>query len=222
MSDWTKKSNVFYLAGFLLVVCAVATALMGTAQFATQDAISKADAAKIRAALNLVLEGQAFDNDPSKEAFDLDKNGARTEIGHGAVTVYPAKKAGLPVAYAVKSSVRSGYGGEVEGLIGYDRDGKILKYIITRHNETPGIGTKATDRVRVKKISDVVRGKAEETGLPPNATLDSFVGKSAGRAKWTKDEVHFVSGATISSNAVNDLAWDASRLLNIYLGKKAE
>ena len=118
----------------------------------------------------------------------------------------------------IEGKTSTGYGGDVEGLISFNPDQTIRTFIITKHNETPGIGTKVTDRVRVKTITDVIKGTPEDPSLPGNATLDSFKGKKASDVKWTKgDGIHFVSGATISSNAANDLAWQASTVLNNYL-----
>ena len=55
-------------------------------------------------------------------------------------------------------------------------------------------------------------------------TLDSYSGVKPGDAKWTKekDGVHFVSGATYSSNAVCDLVWYASTAVRDYLAASAE
>ena len=88
------------------------------------------------------------------------------------------------------------------------------------HAETPGIGTKVTDRSVKRTISDVVKGvKPDTSKLPPNAALDSYRGVKPGEDKWTKekDGVHFVSGATYSSNAVCDLVWYAATAVREYL-----
>ena len=209
MKDLTKKSGIIYLAVFLFLVCAIATALMAAAKLLTDEPIATAKKAKTLEGLKLVLDGVDYNNDLTKDMVELD-NGFK---------LYIAKKDNVPVAYVIEGKTSTGYGGDVEGLISFNTDQTIRTFIITKHNETPGIGTKVTDRVRVKTITDVVKGTPEDPSLPGNATLDSFKGKKAsGDAKWTKEDgIHFVSGATISSNAANDLAWQASTVLNNYL-----
>lgn len=43
---------------------------------------------------------------------------------------------------AVESTTR-GFGGDLKGLVGFDKDGNILGYTILQHAETPGLGAKA-------------------------------------------------------------------------------
>ena len=209
MKDLTKKSGIIYLAVFLFLVCAIATALMAAAKLLTDEPIATAKKAKTLEGLKLVLAGVDYNNDLTKDMEERE-NGFK---------LYIAKKDDVPVAYVIEGKTSTGYGGDVEGLISFNADQTIRTFIITKHNETPGIGTKVTNRVRVKTITDVVKGTPEDPSLPGNATLDSFKGKKAsGDAKWTKEDgIHFVSGATISSNAANDLAWQASTALNNYL-----
>lgn len=214
MSDLTKKSGIIYLAVFLFLVCAIATALMATAKLLTDEPIAAAKNVKTLEGLKLVLDGIAYNNDLTKDVVELD-NGFK---------LYTAKQNDLPVAFVIEGKTGTGYGGDVEGLISFNADQTIRTFIVTKHNETPGIGTKVTDRVRIKTITDVIKGTPEDPSLPGNATLDSFKGKKAeGDLKWTKEDgIHFVSGATISSNAANDLAWNAATALKNYLKKEAK
>lgn len=214
MSDLTKKSGIIYLAVFLFLVCAIATALMATAKLLTDEPIAAAKTVKTLEGLKLVLDGISYNNDLTKDVVALD-NGFK---------LYTAKQNDLPVAFVIEGKTGTGYGGDVEGLISFNADQTIRTFIVTKHNETPGIGTRITDRVRVKTITDVIKGTPEDPSLPGNATLDSFKGKKAeGDLKWTKEDgIHFVSGATISSNAANDLAWNAATALKNYLKKEAK
>lgn len=213
MSDLTKKSNMFYLAFFLLAVCAVATALMAAVAVVTKPAIDENSEKKTLDGLKVVLDGVEYDNDPTAE-----KIIAKASDDSSEVVIYPATLKGVPVAYALKASTNNGYGGKIEGLIGVDSEGKIKKYIISESNETPGIGTKITARVSKRKLSDIITGKEADKTLPPNKTLDSFEGKSASNGKkWTKNDVEFVTGATVSSTAVTDLAWRAAHTLENHI-----
>ena len=233
--DLTKKSGILYLSLFLLAVCAVATAIMAPVALLTEKPIQQAKMAKTAEGLRIVMPD--FDNDPFAE-----KKEYRSRNG-STVTIYPLRQAGHLAGFAVSASTESGYGGHMEGLIGFNKDLSIRKYIITDHRETPGIGTKVTDRVRKRKLTDILTGKAADSSLPPNATLDSYEGLKVGTSdaqssekyraenvdmvssaisnpdaphlkKWSGKDVHFVTGATISSMASADLAWRAAVMLS--------
>ena len=212
MKDMTKASNPFYLAFFLLVVCGVSTLVMAVTAVKTDEPIRISQAKETADSLKMILP--AFDNDPAAEAVDI-------KSPDGApVKLYVAKKDGAVVGYA------AGFGGQVAGLVSFTPDGTIGTVIVkSGHAETPGIGTKVTDRSVKRTISDVVKGvKPDTSKLAPNAALDSYSGVKPGEAKWTKekDDVHFVSGATYSSNAVCDLVWAAATAVRDYRAAPAE
>ena len=198
MKDMTKASNPFYLAFFLLVVCGVSTLVMAVTAVKTDEPIRISQAKETADSLKMILP--AFDNDPASETVDI-------KSPDGApVKLYVAKKDGVVVGYAAEAAA-AGFGGQVAGLVSFTPDGTIGTVIVkSGHAETPGIGTKVTDRSVKRTISDVVKG------VKP------------GDAKWTKekDAVHFVSGATYSSNAVCDLVWAAATAVRDYLAAPAE
>ena len=190
MKDMTKASNPFYLALFLLIVCGVSTLVMAYVAVKTDAPIKASQAKETADSLKMILP--PFDNDPAAEAIDI------TSPDGEPVKLYTAKNGGLVVGYAAEAAA-SGFGGKVAGIVSFKPDGTIDTVIVkSGHAETPGIGTKVTDRSVKRTITDVV--------------------------KWTKekDAVHFVSGATYSSNAVRDLVWYASTAVRDYLAAPAE
>jgi electron transport complex protein RnfG len=217
MKDMTKASNPFYLAFFLLVVCGVSTLVMAYTAVKTDAPIREALARETADSLKMILP--PFDNDPAAEAIDI-----KSPEGE-PVKLYTAKNGGLVVGYAAEASA-AGFGGKVAGIVSFKPDGTIDTVIVkSGHAETPGIGTKVTDRSVKRTISDVVKGvKPDTSKLPPNKALDSYSGVKPGEEKWTKekDGVHFVSGATYSSNAVCDLVWYAAAAVRDYLAAPAE
>jgi len=217
MKDMTKASNPFYLAFFLLVVCGVSTLVMAYTAVKTEEPIRISQAKETADSLKMILP--AFDNDPASGAIDL------TSPDGAPVKLYTALNGGAVVGYAAEASA-SGFGGKVSGIVSFKPDGTIDTVIVkSGHSETPGIGTKVTDRSVKRTISDVVKGvKPDTSKLPPNAALDSYSGVKPGDSKWTKDKdaVHFVSGATYSSNAVCDLVWYASTAVRDYLASQSE
>ncbi len=205
-----KKINIVYLGFFLCIICAVATAVMAFVSKATSAPIAAAKEKKVFSGLKTVLP--EFNN-------ELVKTKITVKSASGAdVDFYVAKKDGKVVGYAAQAKVGTGYGGTVEGLIGFSPEGKITNYVISSHNETPGLGTKATNRTETKTIFNLCE-KKEDNKLPANPTLDQYIGHSAAQGdtwktpwKLKKDggDADHVTGATISSNAVCGIAWEAA------------
>jgi electron transport complex protein RnfG len=190
-SDNVKITPLILSMG--LISC-VATALMAWVYLITEEPISAAQQQKSNAALSQVLP--AFDNQPAQEAVTL-----------GDVKFYTAIKDGKIAGFAGEAVSPRGYAGDVTVLAGLQPDGTITTVIVTKQNETPGLGTVVCGRTREKTISGVLAGK-KETGLPPNKILDQFTGMKAeaGQAPWTvkKDggTLDAITGATISCRAV--------------------
>ncbi|MBQ9337053.1 MAG: RnfABCDGE type electron transport complex subunit G [Lentisphaeria bacterium] len=202
-----NSTNMFYLGVFLCLVCAVAAGIMGTAAAVTREPIEKAKVKKIADGLRQVLP--AFDNDPMKDA--------RTVNG---VLFYTAKSGDKVVGYAARVSTGAGYGGRIDALVSFHPDGAIRTFIITGHGETPGLGSNAADRVREQTLAGLIRGGKAPEGLAPNRMLDQYAGHSAeGKDTWARPwklkkdggDADYISGATISSRAVNELAWKAAK-----------
>ena len=217
MKDMTKASNPFYLAFFLLVVCGVSTLVMAYTAVKTEEPIRISQAKETADSLKLILP--AFDNDPAADAIDL------TSPDGAPVRLYTAKNGGEVVGYAAEASA-SGFGGKVAGIVSFKTDGTVDTVIVkSGHSETPGIGTKVTDRTVKRTITDVLKGvKPDASKLAPNDALDSYSGVKPGDEKWSKekDPVHFVSGATFSSVAVRDLVWYAATAVRDYLAAHSE
>ncbi len=143
---------------------------------ATADRIKLVVEKELNNALSLVMPG--FDNQPALEKIEKDRG------REGRVVFYPAKKGGHLLGYAVESTVFTGYSGELVVIYGVSVDGVVGRVKVLRHNETPGLGSKA--------------------GL--STFLDQFEKSSLAsfQYKVKKDggQVDAVTGATISSRAV--------------------
>jgi electron transport complex protein RnfG len=153
---------------------------------------------KTTEALRIVL-GE-FENKAFEEAITVENDGNN-------VTFFPAVKGGKLDSFAAISFSSKGYGGKVVVMTQIMLDGRIGTVIVTENNETPGLGTVATNRTKTKSISDFINGK-KDTALPPNQILDSFRNKNCSSAPWKikKDggEIDSITGATISSLAVTE------------------
>jgi electron transport complex protein RnfG len=188
------------------IICGLAAAILAFGEWKTLEPRRKAATAQRQKALRLVLPD--FANDPLSESKKLDN-----------VTFYPARDAaGKLIGVAGEGSSTKGFGGRVGVLVSFKPDGKILHVLVTSHKETPGLGTRVTDRKRKRFIWEIFRAgkKDDPAGLPPNRYLDAFekrdaaaVGNADFKVVKNKGEVNdnavlAISGATISSRAVAD------------------
>jgi electron transport complex protein RnfG len=80
-----------------------------------------------------------------------------------------------------------GYGGDIQITVGINNDGKITGVKIGENNETPGLGTKASE----------APFKTQFENITPQEPLKLVKGNKAG-----PEEIDAISGATVTSKAV--------------------
>lgn len=199
-----KKVNVIYLGTFLGLTCAVSAAIMGIVADVTKKPISDAKKASLMENLRQVIPD--FDGEPVLKTVQTEDN--------IPVEFHLVKKAGKFAGAAGISCSMKGYSGRVQVMAGLGASGKIRMVIVTEQNETPGLGTKITDRVRQKTIFNLFSDSAP--GLPANKILDQFNGHSASpedswktpwRVKKDGGDVDFITGATVTTRAVTDAVY---------------
>lgn len=80
-----------------------------------------------------------FTNNPNDEMF-------RLPTGDGdSLDIYPAKKDGEIIGYAVNTYSKSGFSGYIGIMAGFKPDGTIINITVLEQKETPGLGTKMTE-----------------------------------------------------------------------------
>lgn len=131
-----KESSLKNMVFTLFIVCLVSSTLLGGAYALTKKSIEAANIAKVNSSISGVVP--AFDNDPSKEIFTKELNGK-------SFNVYPAKKGGKIVGYAIESSTSAGFGGRIMLMVGFNTDGTIFNTSVLSHSETPGLGDKMVE-----------------------------------------------------------------------------
>lgn len=87
------------------------------------------------------------------------------------------------------------FGGTITVMVGVDPEGSVTGVKVTKHSDTPGVGTKAMDSAYLEKQYS---GKTETDG--------------AGNIRDDK-EIDQVTGATVSSNAIYQCV---TKALNAY------
>jgi electron transport complex protein RnfG len=98
-----------------------------------------------------------------------------------------------------------GYGGEVAVTVGIDKDKTVTGVNIGDNNETPGLGSKASDESFIKQYFD----KSIETAFEVVKTGSN-----------SDNEIQAISGATITSSAVTSGVQSASDLANILIDEE--
>jgi electron transport complex, RnfABCDGE type, G subunit len=123
-----KESTFKNMVLVLSIVCLISSAIVGGIYALTKDPIDKAQSDKEKAAIAEVVP--AFDNEPKLEVAVV--NGTN---------VYPAKKGGEIVGYAIETS-SIGFGGPIKLIVGFTPDGSIYNVAVVSASETPGLGDK--------------------------------------------------------------------------------
>lgn len=184
-----KKSNLLNMVLCLFIVCFASSAILAYVYTITEKPIADAKTEAENNAISLVVP--SFDNIPSEESFE---NKATGKIS----TVYPIKKNGQLIAYAIKVLTSKGFGGNVEVMVGINTDASIFNTLVISHSETPGLG----DKMDPKK----------------SRFSEQFIGKSPTSFKISvkKDggDVDAITAATISSRAYCDAINLAYKVFN--------
>ena len=177
------ESSLMNMVLVLTGVTVIAGALLGYVNELTKGPIAEANAKALSDAIALVVPG--FDNNPADAPESFELNGATYKI-------YKATKGGEFIGAAVESSA-NGFGGALNVLVGFDKEGNIIDYSLLSHAETPGLGSKAADWFKKGQKGDI-------TGKNP--------GKGALTVKNDGGEVDAITASTITSraflNAVNN------------------
>jgi Na+-translocating ferredoxin:NAD+ oxidoreductase subunit G len=161
-----SNSSILKIALNLTATCLISGVIIAGTYFVTAPvAAQKAVETKQNTMKALVPQADSFKEIEGKNAW------------------YAAEKGGEIIAYVVPGETK-GYGGAIQLLVAVSKEGTVIDYSCTKHNETPGLGDKATK----------------------SPFKDQFEGKSSANLVVTKDpsnknDIQAMTGATISSRA---------------------
>jgi len=172
--------ELFKLTIVLTIICSAAATALALAYNLTKEPIAYQQRLKKLNAIRAVQPD--YDNEPDKDFLDLAV--AKNKKGGDITTrFYITKKGGAFTGTVFTVSV-SGYGGEIDVMLGVDPDGTITGVQILNHTETPGLGAKITEE----------------------KFIHQFNSKNLSNTNWAlkKDGGEFdqITGATISPRAV--------------------
>lgn len=205
--NFNKVSNIAALGLFLAVFCGVSAVVMAYCAIKTKEPIERKKMQNTQSSLASILP--KFDNNLTENTFTLESDDGFSLKFYGAFL--DGKLAGI----AVETLSKMGYGGEVDAVISLNLDGSVRSMVVTKHNETPGLGSVVCERKEAKTIFDLFGKKEKAEGLPPNRFLDWYNGKKLPESGWkvAKDggEAEYMTGATVTCRALSDLANRAVR-----------
>jgi H+/Na+-translocating ferredoxin:NAD+ oxidoreductase subunit G len=140
MATPADKAQRFTLAQTLRLaaLAALLTAALAGLARCTAGRIAHNEQAWMQQQLDALIPAASHDNDVLADSIDIDapelaKNGR-------PVRIYRARRAGRPVAAAIRAVAPDGYRGPIELLVVVAYDGKLVGVQVLRHDETPGLG----------------------------------------------------------------------------------
>src|SRR5687767_4799939 len=138
MATPADKRSLAVPTATLAIIAAVITIGLVVIANVTHDRIARNQQAWIKEHLDALVPPQSYDNDPLTDTTELL---APDLLGSAEpVTAYRMRKAGLPVAVAIRSIAPDGYRGPLELLVAIAPGGQLVGVQVIRHNETPGLG----------------------------------------------------------------------------------
>lgn len=164
-----QSSDFIVLPLKLLVISALVVLILALVNSITKDRIAENNEKKINSAIEAMFPGAQSEEITYKGLSDSDKKTIDE--------IYAVKLDGYLSGYCFYIKT-TGFGGEIDMLVGVGTDGKVVDTKVISHSETPSIGASAI-----------------------NGNLLSLFKKSSSK---TIDNISGISGATITSVAVKN------------------
>ncbi len=174
-------SDIFKVGLKLFIITAIAAMILGVTNLATQGPIEQQRINATNLAKQTVL--------PQAEDFnevDIVSETAQNDKAR-ILEISAGMKDNELIGYTFKV-ITNGYGGDVDITVGINMDGKVEGVQIGEHSETPGLGAKIIE----KTFTEQYHGKEIENPI------------SVTKSEPGDQEIQAISGATVSSHAVND------------------
>ena len=170
----SNKNDIIKPVAVLLAICIIIPLTLSLTNKITKDKIAELDEKNSRETMADLIKADSFEETEFKD-------------GETEFTYYAAVKDGENVGYIFKTSEK-GYGGDVSVMTAVIPDGTVKSVaILDVSNETPGLGQNA----------------AKESFYSQYAGKKSGISLLKNGADSAKNEVNAVTGATITSTAVN-------------------
>ncbi len=169
-----NKNDIIKPVAVLLAICIIIPLALSLTNKITKDKIAELEEKNSSETMASLIKADKFTEEEFKD-------------GENEFTYYFALKDGNIIGYIFKT-VEKGYGGDVSVMTAVNVDGTVKSVaILDVSNETPGLGQNA----------------AKESFYSQYAGKKSGISLLKNGADSAKNEVNAVTGATITSTAVN-------------------
>lgn len=185
-------------------ICIMVSGILALVNHVTAEPIAKAEIEAKVTAIRAVTP--AFDNNPFTELQRVLPEGETDSL-----TVYPAKKAGKLVGFAIESYTLKGFSGLIRTMIGFDAEGKLIDFAVLQHAESPGLGSRIYEWYHEKSETGGIR---DLRGLDMKTVSPLTVSKDGGK-------VDAITAATISSRAFLDAVNRAWKTFSAVQGQSS-
>jgi electron transport complex protein RnfG len=181
----------------LSIICLAVALILAQLNVITTESIAEARALRLQDAIMVVVP--EFDNDPVAESFKM-------PVGQGdSLLMFPAKKNGELVGFAVHSFSNNGFSGNIQVLVGFDMEGKIVNYSVLHHAETPGLGDKMEEWFRPQEQTTSLIERIFGFQIETEGRNSSIIGRnlSAGLLFVANDggDIDAITASTITARA---------------------
>lgn len=195
-------ANIIKPAFVLFFVCLIVSACLAVTNAVTEG--------KIEERIRLETENarkEVLSNADTFEALDGINDIIANKPGLKPVKeVYKGLANGTSAGY-VFTVVTKGYGGDIKIIVGIDNKGEVTGVKVSKSEETPGLGAKASDEPFISQFY----------GVNPQEPL-----KVVKMNKSKPEEVQAISGATITSRAVVKAVQAAVDMSHEIIGKEGD
>jgi electron transport complex protein RnfG len=128
----------------------------------TQDRIATAERAAQQRALFEILPQDTHDNELINDTLPVPE-AALADLGlRRDASIYRARRTGEIVALIIPAIAQDGYSGDIDMIVGVNRDGTLAGVRVLRHKETPGLG----DKIDVKKSQWILTFNGKSLQVP--------------------------------------------------------
>lgn len=175
-----------------LLLGAFALMTAGTLAFtnlATGERIGASERAAQQRALFEIIPRASHNNDLLTDTVAVPQSGLELLGLNASQAIYIARQDGVATALIIPAIAHDGYSGDIDMIVGVNRDGTIAGVRVLRHKETPGLG----DKIDLKKHQWILNFNGKSLQAP---VIEEWKVKKDG------GEFDQFAGATITPRAV--------------------
>lgn len=174
----------------LLAAFALATAgTLALTNLGTKGRIAEAERAAQQRALFEIIPVENHDNDLLNDVVTLPETAQSSLHVKNDAVIHRARRNGEIIALIVPAVAPDGYSGDIEMIVGVNRDGSVAGVRVIKHKETPGLG----DKIDLKKHQWILDFNGKSLTFP---VVEEWKVKKDG------GEFDQFAGATITPRAV--------------------